>query len=89
MPLAMRLLPLFLVGCILQPLPEPPGTLEKVAALDTAQMVEPPSVLPPIEPWIPTLDGLATSGAQIDAEMEKRMLAEDTTKPVTKPAISK
>jgi hypothetical protein len=50
---ASRLLPLVLSGCIVQPLPEPPGALEKVAAVDTTKVANPPSVLPPIEPWIP------------------------------------
>lgn len=40
------------VGCMLQPLPDPPGALEKVAVEDTTEAV-PAAGLPPVEPWIP------------------------------------
>lgn len=40
-------------GCMIQPLPEAPGTLAKVAAEDSTDPVTVPAVLPPIEPWIP------------------------------------
>lgn len=43
---------LLCAGCMLQPLPDPPGALEKVAVEDTTEAV-PAAGLPPVDPWIP------------------------------------